>query len=303
MTLSPAKDNTPLAVIVIILTVLLLALGDTVIKGVSTQMRLWQIFVLRSGLALPILLVILRLRYPAVPLMPQALGWVVLRSLMLVMMWISYYAALPHLELSVAAAAYYTLPLFITLFSAWIVGERVTPMGWLVVVTGFVGVLVILRPSSEAFIPIALLPLLSAILYALSMILTRTHCRAEHPLILSFALNLCFVGVGLVATLVLWAVAEQGAQMGFLSPEWAQMNQNSLMALGVMVLAVLLGSVGTAIAYQMGRSSTVATFDFTYVGFATLWGVAFFDEHPDVWTLTGMLLIIVAGVLAVRRAE
>jgi hypothetical protein len=42
-------------------------------------------------------------------------------------------------------------------------------------------------------------------------------------------------------------------------------------------------------------------FDFAYVGFAALWGILFFDEVPDAVTLGGMALIVVAGLLAVRR--
>ena len=112
------KDNTPLAVVVITLTVLALSLGDALIKFTSGEFVLWQIFVLRSLLVVPVLLVVLRLRAPEAFAIPPALGWTVLRSAMLVGMWIAYYMALPHLELSIAAAAYYTLPIFITLFSS-----------------------------------------------------------------------------------------------------------------------------------------------------------------------------------------
>ncbi len=45
----------------------------------------------------------------------------------------------------------------------------------------------------------------------------------------------------------------------------------------------------------------MATFDFAYVGFASLWGFVFFSEIPDAVTVFGILLIVVAGVLAVRR--
>ena len=72
------------------------------------------------------------------------------------------------------------------------------------------------------------------------------------------------------------------------------------MALGLMALAILGGSLGAALAYQIGRPSTVATFDFTYVGFATVWGIVFFAERPDAWTLSGIALIVIAGILALR---
>ena len=302
MKIDLSTDNTPLAVGVIVLTVLMLTLGDAAVKGMSADLRLWQIFVLRSALVLPVLVLILKLRFPKLPLWPKAAGWVTLRSLMLALMWVIYYAALPHMDLSVAAAAYYTLPLFITLFSALLLGEPVGTGGWIAVALGFVGVLMILRPAAEAFSPVALLPLGAAVLYALAMILTRSTCRGEHPVVLSFMLNLAFITVGIVASVILWSVPVV-TPGSFLSPDWAPINPTALGALVLMSLAVLLGSIGTAIAYQIGRPSTVATFDFSYVGFATLWGVIFFAERPNAWTLAGMITIVVAGLLAMKSSS
>jgi len=97
------------AVITIIFTVFALALGDAIIKGVSANFTLWQIFFLRSIIVIPILIVLLRLRRLRSSILPKHIGWTLLRSFMLTVMWVTYYAALPHISLSVAAASYYTL--------------------------------------------------------------------------------------------------------------------------------------------------------------------------------------------------
>ena len=144
-------DNIALAVSVIILTVLALSLGDALIKMTSGSFVIWQIFVVRSLFVIPILLGVLVIRARGKPLVPVALGWVVLRSLMLVGMWVCYYLSLPELALSAAAAAYYTLPIFITLFSALFVGDRISPTGWVAVFMGFLGVIMILRPDAGDF--------------------------------------------------------------------------------------------------------------------------------------------------------
>ena len=123
-------DNLPLAVSVILLSVLGLSLGDALITFTSGAFVLWQTFVIRSLIVLPLLLAYLALRAPEALRRPPALGWTTLRSLMLVVMWIAYYLALPNLDIAVAAAAYYTLPLFITLFSALLIGDRISRLGW-----------------------------------------------------------------------------------------------------------------------------------------------------------------------------
>ena len=74
--------------------------------------------------------------------------------------------------------------------------------------------------------------------------------------------------------------------------EWA--------AIGVLSLAILVGSIGAAYAYQNGAPATIATFDFAYVAFAVLWGVVIFQEVPSAVGAAGMFLIVFAGILAVR---
>ena len=56
-----------------------------------------------------------------------------------------------------------------------------------------------------------------------------------------------------------------------------------------------------AIAYQSGPASLVATFDFAYLAFATLWGILIFADLPDALTVAGIVLVAAAGILAVRR--
>jgi drug/metabolite transporter (DMT)-like permease len=103
-----------LAVGVIILTVLTLSLGDALIKMTSGNFVIWQIFVIRSLIAIPVLLLALALAAPGNRRIPRKAGWITLRSLMLVAMWVCYYLTLSNLTLSAAAAAYYTLPIFIS---------------------------------------------------------------------------------------------------------------------------------------------------------------------------------------------
>ncbi|MDP3340625.1 DMT family transporter [Frigidibacter sp.] len=290
-------DNLPLAVSVILVTVLALSLGDALIKLTSSSFVIWQIFVIRSLIALPCLLALTG-RSTLRP--PKAAGWVALRSATLVAMWICYYLALPHLSLSAAAAAYYTLPIFITLFSALFIGERISRAGWIAVALGFLGVLLILRPGLGDFNGWAILPLIAAMLYAGAMILTRTRCRDENPLILSLALNICFVATGSVAAAGI-ALIPAEARQGFLLAPWASMGMAEWLSMALLAAALLIGSIGAAIAYQNGPPAVIGAFDFAYVAFAVLWGVVFFADVPDLTSAAGMALIVGAGILSLRQ--
>jgi drug/metabolite transporter (DMT)-like permease len=306
--ISPQGDNVARAIATIVFTVMALSLGDALIKLFSTNFVLWQVFVLRSLIALPVLASVIALRdrpgaHALRRFLPRHPGWVALRSLMLTFMWVAYYAALPHLELSAAAATYYTLPFFITLFAALFLGDRIGPRGWLAILLGFAGVVLVLRPEAGAFNLHAVLPLAAAVLYALAMILTRSKCRHEDPLVLSFSLNVSFIAIGVLATLAGPLVFPQGsaAQGGFLGGAWAAVGAAEAGALALLAAAIIVGSVGAAIAYQIGPPATVATFDFAYVAFAALWGFVFFGTFPDMIGLLGMAMIVGGGMLAIRR--
>ena len=239
--IKPRSDNLKLAISSILIGVFALALGDALIKKSNASFVIWQIFILRSILAIPLLTFFLTKLIPLhlperspvfwkvfmLGLMPKQLVWTLTRSALLVIMWLIYYMALPKVDLSIAAASFYTLPIFITLFAALFLAERVGLGGWIAVVMGFCGVLLILRPQAENFNAYALLPIMSAILYALGMILTRSKCRNENPMILSLWMNVTFIIVGVIASLLIFLFPpnEEIRQSNlFLFGDWPPMN-------------------------------------------------------------------------------
>ena len=305
MSESPRDDNLRLAIAAIVSACFALSLGDALIKQQSVTFVLWQIFVLRSAMVLPFLLYLVRVHRRGGPLMPRRPGWTLLRSLVLVAMWVTYFAALPHVDFAVAAAAYYTLPIFITLLASLFLGERIGPRGWLAVGVGFGGVLLVLQPRSGAFNAWGLLPLASALLYAVAMILTRSKCRDEKPTVLSLWLNLSFIGTGALALSALW-LWDPGVQMiavnPFLLGPWTAMGPAEWRTMGILAAAILAGSILAAVAYQNGPVSTVSIFDFSYVGFAAAWGFLMFGEVPAPLVSLGILLIVGSGILASLKA-
>jgi drug/metabolite transporter (DMT)-like permease len=298
------EDNLKLAIGAILLACLALSLGDALIRQSSASFPIWQIFVLRSMIVAPLLIYILRIRDCATPIRPLHPGWALLRSLILVVMWIFYFAALPQMALATAAAAYYTLPIFIILLAAIFLGESMTPSSWMAVVLGFGGTILILEPRAGDFDAYSLLPIAAAICYAGAMTLTRSKCRGEKPLVLSLWLNLCFISVGALATLIL-SVWQPGTDMVALNPflldSWTPMGLGEWRVMAILAGAILVGSLFAAIAYQNGPSSVIAIFDFSYLGFAVLWGLLLFAEVPGARATLGMLLIVIAGIIATRQ--
>ena len=293
-----------LAVAAILAAVFALSLGDALIKQQSVAFVLWQIFLLRSLIAIPFLIFFVRLDSCNNSLLPASIRWTVARSLLLVTMWVFYFAALPQVELAIAAAAYYTLPLFIAIGAALFIGEGIGKRGVLAVCVGFVGTLLILQPQADDFNAYALLPIVSAICYASAMLLTRSKCRNENPILLSLWLNLGFVVTGVTAMGLLQLLPSDiglARSNPFLFGDWTSMQLAEWRVMGILAVMIVIGSIFAAVAYQKGPAATIATFDFAYVGLAAIWGFVIFGEIPETWVLLGILMIVAAGIVAVRQ--
>lgn len=192
-------DRTPLAVVLIVGAVLLFSGSDAVLKAIAGDFSLWQIYTIRSAFSVPVLLILLvgagigrwlRIARP----------WVLLRSMLLAGAWLAYYTALPFIDLSIAATAFYTSPLFIAGLSALLPGESVGRRRSVALAMGFAGVLVILRPGTDDFSGWTILPIAAAVFYALTALITRTRCAPESPLVLGLAVHMALLVIGLVGS-------------------------------------------------------------------------------------------------------
>ncbi|TGU46752.1 DMT family transporter [bacterium M00.F.Ca.ET.152.01.1.1] len=298
------KDQVGLAIMAMVFTDLTLSISDAIIKVTVSDMPLLQFIVLRCGITVPLLVLILKLRCPQVSLRPVFPAWAILRSAMLLVSLLLYYASLPRLDFSTAAAVYYTIPLFTTLFAAVWIREPVGAQGWTAVGIGFGGVLLMLKPQAGDLNIFAVLPLTAAMLYALGMVVTRTKNRGEHPLVLALTFNL--TAIGLCAVVI--CIAEFGGTAAALHAtgsrflgEWIAIGWFQWGLVMMLSMMMLIGSVGTAIAYQLGPPSVISTWDFSYLAFAVLWSVILFSERLDAMSMLGIALIALAGIIATRR--
>ncbi|WP_299151515.1 DMT family transporter [uncultured Tateyamaria sp.] len=294
MTRDLPQYRTGLAVGAVVIAVLALSLGDAIIKATGLDLPLWQMYILRSALVVPPLWWLLRRKRQKRFGSP---GWVILRSALLVAMWLAYYSALPLMPLSLAAAAYYTSPILITLVASFLACRWPVPRVLLAIFLGFAGVVLILRPDASGFDLATLLPLLAAFLYACAMVLTARKCRDDDPFALALALNVAFIVAG--ACLGLFS----GQEGSFIFGPWQTLDLALIGVVAALAAVILVGSVGAAIAYQNGPPATVAAFDYSYLVFSLGWGLIFFGELPVLLSLVGILIIVAAGFLSQPRPE
>ncbi|MFD1158695.1 DMT family transporter [Roseovarius aestuarii] len=305
ITTAPARPQNILrGVTLIIAAAFTISVQDVVFKLFSNTLSLWQIFTVRALLALPLFAVLALAKGNRGALRGAVQKWPLLRGLCLTLTFMAFYAAIPFLSLSTVGAANYTAPIFITLLSAYVISEPVGRMGWIAVFVGFVGVVVLLKPGTDAFSPWALLPIIGAVFYALGHITTRVKCQSIPVTTMALSLNLMMLAAGLGASLLLliWPPAPDLVNSyPNIFGAWSPITQAEWQVLVLLAgLAVLIGMV-LAGAYQAAPPATVATFEYTYLIFVVMWDLTFFATMPKGSTLLGMIMIIGAGLMVLRR--
>ena len=299
MTIQPTDSprfGLPQGVVAILATVFAMALTDAIIKLSSSGMTLWQIWILRSAIVVPFLLVATKGR-----IFPPGTGWIIARSVALVVQYLCFYAVLPLIDMALAGAAAYIAPFFIVGLSALVLGNRITLRHWLAIASGFAGLLLIVQPFAAAFTPLVFLPIAAALFYAIAAILTRAKCAETPALILALWLNITCLAFGLAIGAVRGLIVTP-EWAGFIFGPWHSMaggDWGMILVLSVLIIGI---AIGLARAYQSPRPEVIATFDYSYMIFVVFWGYVFFGEVPDLWTLAGMALISAGGlgVLMIR---
>ena len=151
------------------------------IRGLSAGgLSIFEILAIRSGVALLVLLILLAVRPELRPYaLPRRMGLNLLRNTIHYASQFSWAVALTMLPLAMVFALEFTMPAWTALLAVWLLGEKMTPSRLGVVVLGLVGVLVILRPGIASFNPAAILVLMAAFGYAITMITTKKLTMTE----------------------------------------------------------------------------------------------------------------------------
>lgn len=290
----------PQGVATILATVFAMALNDAIIKYTSSGLTVWQIWVLRSLFMLPALLLLTRGRIHI-----KGGFWVALRTLCLIGMYLCVYPAFPLLNLAVAGAAFYTAPFFIVGLSALILGNAITWRHWLAIIVGFSGLLLVVRPFGASFTPAILLPIGGAICYSLAAIITRAKCHAVDVGLQALWLNIAFLLLGVLGSLSihLLGTALVAPSDAFLFGPWKPLHAGELATIAVLAVLMLAMAIGVAKAYQSPHPEVIATVEYSYIIFAVFWGYVFFGEVPDGWSMAGMVLITLGGLMTVSAGR
>jgi drug/metabolite transporter (DMT)-like permease len=206
-----------------------------------------------------------------------------LRGLLLTGISALAFISLQHMPVGAFTAIVMTTPLVVTLLAAAFLKERVGALRWLLVVGGFVGTLLIVRPGGAVLGWASLLPLGLVVMYAWFQILTSQMARTENPLTMHFYTGWVGALLSSLALPLFWTVLPDAKTLALLS------------------LIGLTGTVGhflLILAFARAPASTLTPFLYTQIGFAMLGGWLAFGHLPGRWELGGIALIVLCGASA-----
>ena len=211
----------------------------------------------------------------------------ILRGLCMAFSGLLIYFGLKHLPLELCAAISFVSPLFVTVLSIPLLGERVGLRRWIAVLIGLLSVLIILRPGGTSFQLAMLLPLGASLCWATGLTLTRLMRDREQALtVLAWS---SLVGVVAVFPLV-WSV-------------WLTRNASQWTILILLGILNGLGQYLVIRAFMLASASLLAPFSYSIIIWSMLIGLVVFNSFPDAITLVGTTILIAAGLYIWHREK
>jgi drug/metabolite transporter (DMT)-like permease len=184
-------------------------------------------------------------------------------------------------------AIFASYPLIVAALSGPLLGEHVGWRRWTAIGIGFVGVLIILQPGVTVFTAVAIIPLISALMFALYSLLTRYAARIDST-----------------ATSFFWTGTTGAILMTIIGVwYWEPMTQGDYLWMAVLCVVGASGHYMLIKCYEMAEASAVQPFAYLQMVFASSIGILLFGETLSLHVAIGAAIIIAAGLFTLTQAR
>jgi drug/metabolite transporter (DMT)-like permease len=282
----PARADRPFRGIALILaSTVFLGVSDVTAKYLSATLPSTEIAWIRFLVFALIMSPAMLPGSPLYALRTERPGLQLMRGVALLSSSLLFISGLRFLPIAEASATGFVSPLFVTALSIVFLGEHVGVRRWIATALGLIGVLIILRPGTGAFHAAAFFPIVSALAWACTLIMTRMMSGREHALTTMTWSSIA--GVCILSALVPFA---------WVAPSWRDI-----------LFGVLIGVASTAgqwivvLAFRYADASVLAPFSYTQLLWVSILGFVIFGELPDILTVTGAVFIVGSGLYTAHR--
>ena len=298
-------DRTGRGILLLVGGIFIFSIQDVIVRTVSGTYPVLEFVFIRSVFSvLPVLA--LAVIDGGLPALRVRRPWLhLLRGILMLAAYTTYFLAVASAPLATVVAIFFSAPLILTAFSALILRESVGIRRWAAVLVGSCGVLLILQPANGiAFAPGALIAVVSAVFYALSMIIARRLGKVDSGVSMVTTQTMVYLLLSGLAGLTMqgFEVAPDAyPAIAFLLRPWVMPTMFDLGLMAACGLIAAAGFFGLTQAYRLAPTSVVAPFEYTGMIWGIVWGFTFWQEVPGVPTWAGIAVIVGAGLYVLRR--
>ena len=210
----------------------------------------------------------------------------IFRSLLSVIESGCFVLSFKYLSLADAHSVGSLAPVIVVALSAIFLKEKVSTKTWIAIFVGFIGVLIILRPTSSIFDPKALLPLLAAFGLGLYQVVTKKV--SEHDATETSLFYTSIIGIFVMSLLA--------------SNFWNPISSSSYILFLIIGIFFSLGIYLQIIALSMANASIIQPFHYTLIFWAIIFGYIFYNDVPDLFTIVGAIIITLSGIFVLTQS-
>lgn len=260
---------------------------DALIKHLSQSLPIGTVVLTYSVLATLFFYTLSRIKgqpvFSKAALHPAVLG----RSVLELLTTLTVVVAVTRIDLSVLAAVLQATPITMTLAAVVLFGENVGWRRWSMILIGFTGILIIVRPFGAEFDANVLIAFLGMLFQALRDLTSRRVPKSTG--------NLQLATLGMMATL------PSGLILMAVNGSPAHVDPSSYWFLPLLLVLGTVGYVCITASVRLGDVSVVLPFRYTRLVFAIAIGMVVFGERPDLWTWVGAVLVVGSGLYTLYR--
>ena len=263
------------------------ALEDLFIKLLSSRVPVSQILIILGFSGTAVLLIIAFLTHAPILHRDLLNRPIIVRTFCELFAALFFTSAIALTPLSSVASILMTTPLMVTMGASIFFGEKIGWRRWTAIIIGFFGVLLILRPGFESFMPASLLAVIATILLAVRDLATRT---------MKFEIS--------TTTVSIYAFLAMGISGFIAMPFFSTMVIPSSIEIVYLISATFVGVIGyyaIVLATRNGDVSVISPFRYSRLVFAMLLSIIILSERPDLLTLSGASIIVISGIYTFIR--
>ena len=257
------------------------------VRYVSAELHPFQIAFFRNAFGVVVFLPFM-LKSGLAVFHTRRLGLHGLRALLNVAAMLCFFTALSTTPIAQVTALAFTAPIFAAVLSVVLLRERVHVRRWTAILLGFLGTLVILRPGLQGIDLGSVLTLVSAVLWAATMIVIRVLGRSESSLTITAYMNVLLAALSFLPALLVWQTPSLAALL------W-------LLLIGILGT---LAQIALAQSLKEAEPGAVMPFDFLKLIWVTILGYLLFAELPDafIW-FGGAIIVLSTSYIAYRESQ